>query len=147
MKELVSALWCPNFLHLDRRRGLKLLYHHFEKEDTTVVWQDEYLSFCCKLQHLARSWMSDPKSIKENVFMYQVSVQDETRKQDTSSHNTWSTEKTRTLGLCDGGIKVAHFDTEICHGDFGCNERSFSDTMQRLQRNAFLLAQVGICFK
>ena len=34
--------------------------------------------------------------------------------------------------LSDGGqIKVVHFDTKICQGDFGCNERSFPDAMQK----------------
>ena len=34
--------------------------------------------------------------------------------------------------LSDGGqIKVVHFDTKICQGDFGCNERSFLEVMQK----------------
>ena len=34
--------------------------------------------------------------------------------------------------LSDGGqLKVVHFDTKICQGDFGCNERSFPEAMQK----------------
>ena len=61
-------------------------------------------------------------------------MQDE---QDNKSHQVTTQGNGKTLthlfpGLSDGGqIKVVHFDTKICHGDFGCNERSFPEVMQK----------------
>ena len=83
----------------------------------------------------SRSWVKNPRYKSKKTCSYtKVSMQDE-QENNSRQVTTHGNRRTRThlfSELSDGGqIKVVHFDTKICQGDFGCNERSFPEVMQK----------------